>query len=251
MAKLDVYNQLKKKVTDLVLEDAVFAVPLKKHLLYEGVLYHDVNRRAGTASTKTRGEVRGGGVKPFKQKGTGRARQGSIRSPLLVGGGTIFGPKPKKYVYDLTKKTLRNGLKTVLSQKAKENKIFVLKDLNLKTKKTKDLFSVLKKFSLNKGLIVDEKNDVLKKTSKNLKFLKYLNLKTKKTKDLFSVLKKFSLNKGLIVDEKNDVLKKTSKNLKSFKYLSTEGLNVYDVLRYENMVVTEKALLTLQKRLMA
>ncbi|OGQ13907.1 MAG: 50S ribosomal protein L4 [Deltaproteobacteria bacterium RIFCSPHIGHO2_02_FULL_40_11] len=206
MAKLDVYDQLKKKVSDLVLEDAVFAVPLKKHLLYEGVLYHDVNRRAGTASTKTRGEVRGGGVKPFKQKGTGRARQGSIRSPLLVGGGTIFGPKPKKYVYDLTKKTLRNGLKTVLSQKAKENKIFVLKDLNLKTKKTKDLFSVLKKFSLNKGLIVDEKNDVLKKTSKNLK---------------------------------------------SFKYLSTEGLNVYDVLRYENMVVTEKALLTLQKRLMA
>ena len=206
MAKLDVYDQLKKKVSDLVLEDAVFAVPLKKHLLYEGVLYHDVNRRAGTASTKTRGEVRGGGVKPFKQKGTGRARQGSIRSPLLVGGGTIFGPKPKKYVYDLTKKTLRNGLKTVLSQKAKENKIFVVKDLNLKTKKTKDLFSVLKKFSLNKGLIVDEKNDVLKKTSKNLK---------------------------------------------SFKYLSTEGLNVYDVLRYENMVVTEKALLTLQKRLMA
>jgi len=204
MPVVAVYDQNKKKVGDLNLDDRVFDVPLKKHLLYDAVIAQRVNRRRGTASTKTRADVRGGGRKPFRQKGTGRARQGSTRSPLHVGGGATFGPKPKVYDERLPKKVGKAALRTALSMQLRENRLLVLKD-----------------FKLDKI----------------------------KTKSLTEVLKKFSLEKGLLVDQANDILEKSAANLRSFKSLRSEGVNVYDLLKFQNLLVTESAILAIEKRL--
>jgi len=204
MPVVPVYDKTKKKVGDLNLDDRVFNVPLKKHLIYDAVVAQRATQRKGTASTKTRGEVRGGGAKPFRQKGTGRARQGSTRDSHQVGGGVAFGPKPRNYQYSLSKKAWKGALRTTLSMQCREHALYVLKDLKLDQVKTKIVAQLLKKFSLDKGVIVDLENKNLQKSSANLRF---------------------------------------------FKFLKPEGVNVYDLLKFKNVIVSESAILQIEKRL--
>lgn len=204
MPIVTVYDQTKKKVSDLNLDDRVFKATVRSHLVYDAVVAHGVNKRRGTASTKPKRLVRGGGAKPFRQKGTGRARQGSIRSSIQVGGGTAFGPLPKTYVNRFSKKGQLGAMRSVLTQLCTEKKIVVLKELKLEKIGTKKLIKILDNFSLEKGLIVDQEN-------KNIQ--------------------------------------KSASNLERFKYLRPEGVNVYDLLKFQNLFVTEAAILSLEKRL--
>ncbi len=132
MSKIKVLSQSGKGISEINAPKEIFAYPVKEHLLYEVVVNYRANQRQGSASTKTRSEVRGGGRKPWRQKGTGRARAGSIRSPLWRKGGTTFGPKPRSYYYSLPKKAKRNALKSALSMKFAEKQILVLKALDFK-----------------------------------------------------------------------------------------------------------------------
>lgn len=159
---LDVYSLSGKNIDKFKLDPSVFNAEVKKGLLHQVVRMYLANRRQGNASTKEKGEVRGGGKKPWKQKGTGRARAGSIRSPIWKGGGTIFGPHPRDYSYDLPKKLKRVALISGLSAKAKDNEIVILeKDPEIKTPKTKDMVNILKAIKLygKKVLYVYSKND--------------------------------------------------------------------------------------------
>jgi large subunit ribosomal protein L4 len=181
------------KVGDIDLDETVFGVEVNEHLLWEAVKAQRAKKRTGTASTLRRNEVRGGGKKPYKQKGTGNARQGSTRSPQFVGGGKVFTPKPRDYEYHLPKKVMAGALRSALSLRAKESKLVVLE-----------------------GFALD----------------------SIKTKRVHEVLKKLGANKALIVDSKNETLAKSTRNLPKAKYLATEGLNVYDVLDHDLLVLT-------------
>lgn len=156
MAKFDVYSMENKKVGEVELADDVFAAPLREHLIHDAVRLFLANARQGTASTKTRGEVRGGGRKPFRQKGTGRARQGSTRSPNQVGGGTAFGPTPRDYGFKLNKKTKRLALCSALSQKVADQKMVIVDQVAVKEFKTKPMVEMLAKFGITAGLIVTD-----------------------------------------------------------------------------------------------
>ena len=142
------------KVGSVDLSDALFAAPVRQHLLHAAVTAQLATRRRGTASTKRRGEVRGGGEKPFRQKGTGRARMGSIRSPLLVGGGVAHGPKPRSFEIRLPKKMRRGALISALSLRASENRLLVIKDFDLPEIKTKHMISLLQAWEVPSALIV-------------------------------------------------------------------------------------------------
>jgi len=155
MFKLHVLDQNGKKMSEISVPKEILGYPFKEHLLYEAVVNYRANQRRGTASTKTRGEVSGSGRKPWRQKGTGRARAGSIRSPLWRKGGTVFGPKPRDYSYSLPKEVKRNALKSALSRKFAEKKMLVLKALNLKEAKTKEGVKLLETLKLDSALIVD------------------------------------------------------------------------------------------------
>jgi large subunit ribosomal protein L4 len=155
MLKMQVLSQSGKKISELNIPKEIFAYPVKEHLLYEAVINYRANQRRGTASTKTRAEVRGGGRKPWRQKGTGRARAGSIRSPLWKKGGVTFGPKPRDYSYSLPKKAKRNALKSALSMKFAEKQILVLKALDFEEPKTKVGAKLLEGLKLDSALIVD------------------------------------------------------------------------------------------------
>lgn len=156
MAKIQVLDKSGKKISEINVPKAVFSYPVKEHLLYEAVVNYRANQRQGSASTKTKSEVRGGGRKPWRQKGTGRARAGSIRSPLWRKGGVAFGPKPRNYYYSLPKKAKRNALKSALSMKFAEKQILVLKVLDLKEPKTKEGAKLLEILNLDSALIVDQ-----------------------------------------------------------------------------------------------
>ena len=182
----------------------IFEVPMNADLVHQVFISQRANQRQVSAHTKNRAEVRGGGAKPFRQKGTGRARQGSSRDSHQVGGGVAFGPKPKKYEHGLSKKAWKGALRTTLSMQCRENALYVLKDL---------------------------KWDQVK------------------TKSVAQFLKKFSLEKGLIIDIQNENLQKSSANLRSFKFLKPEGVNVYDLLKFKNVIVSEPAILQIEKRL--
>ena len=156
MSKIQVLDQSGKRVSEMNAPKEVFSYPVKEHLLYEAVVSFRANQRQGTASTKTRAEVRGGGRKPWRQKGTGRARAGSIRSPIWRKGGVTFGPKPRSYYYSLPKKAKRNALKSVLSMKLAEKQLLILKTLELKEPKTKDGAKLLEALKLDSALIVDD-----------------------------------------------------------------------------------------------
>ncbi len=156
MTKIQVLDKSGKKISEINVPKAVFSYPVKEHLLYEAVVNYRANQRQGSASTKTKSEVRGGGRKPWRQKGTGRARAGSIRSPLWRKGGVAFGPKPRNYYYSLPKKAKRNALKSALSMKFAEKQILVLKALDLKEPKTKEGAKLLEILNLDSALIVDQ-----------------------------------------------------------------------------------------------
>ena len=169
MAVTEVYNTDNKKVGEVELNDDLFGLEVKKHILHDVVKMQLANRRAGTASTKTRTEVRGGGAKPYRQKGTGRARAGTNRSPLWRGGGVIFGPKPRDYSYKLPKKVRKLGVRMALSTRFSEKNMLVLDGFDLADIKTKQFVDVMKKLNIENGLIViPEKNENLEKSSRNV-----------------------------------------------------------------------------------
>ena len=169
MAVTEVYNTDNKKVGEVELNDALFGLEVKKHILHDVVKMQLANRRAGTACTKTRTEVRGGGAKPYRQKGTGRARAGTNNSPLWRGGGVTFGPKPRDYSYKLPKKVRKLGVRMALSARFSENNMLVLDGFELADIKTKKFAEVMKKLNIENGLIViPDKNENLEKSSRNV-----------------------------------------------------------------------------------
>jgi large subunit ribosomal protein L4 len=176
MPKVKVLDQSGKKIKELNAPDEVLSYSASNHLLYETVVNYRANQRQGTASTKTRNEVRGGGRKPWRQKGTGRARAGSIRSPIWRKGGITFGPKPRSYYYKLPKGSKANALKYALTQKHKEEQIKVIEDLNFKQPKTKQGINFLEKLGLNSALIVDSyKNKNLILSMRNIPGVKIVD----------------------------------------------------------------------------
>lgn len=165
-----------KKIKEFKAPDDIYAVPVKEHLLYESVINFRANQRQGTAATKTRGEVRGGGRKPWRQKGTGRARAGSNRSPLWKGGGTTFGPQPRDYSYSMPKKAKKSAMKSALSMKLAEEHLLVVDGLELKEPKTKAARAIIQNLKLDSALFVDNREN------KNL-FLSTRNIPKVKTVD--------------------------------------------------------------------
>jgi len=179
MAKLQVFDKSGKPGAEMDLPAGVFSYPEKSHLIYEAVINYRANQRQGTASTKTRANVSGGGKKPWRQKGTGRARAGSNRSPLWKKGGTVFGPQPRDYSYELPKKARRNALRSVLSQKLSENQILVLDAFDIKEPRTKEAAALLKALKLDSALLVDShENTNLFLSVRNLPKVKAVDVKT-------------------------------------------------------------------------
>ncbi|MFQ5354438.1 MAG: 50S ribosomal protein L4 [Thermodesulfobacteriota bacterium] len=170
---IDVLNKEGSRVSGLAIDDAVFAGEVKEHLFYEVVKMQLANRRRGNASTKTRSEVSGGGVKPWKQKGTGRARSGSTRSPIWRHGGTVFGPRPRDYSYSVPKKVRREALKSALRLRVKDGAMRVVESLELDEAKTKKALAVLKAMNFDSALIVTGgENKNLELAVRNLKDFK-------------------------------------------------------------------------------
>ncbi len=197
MPALDLYDQERKRIGQVELPEEVFATKPKDHLLYEAVKWQLACRRRGSASTKSRGQVRGGGRKPWRQKGTGRARTGSIRSPLSRGGGVIFGPTPRSYSYPLPKKVRKAALRSALALKLSQGKLMIVDKLDLAEIKTRSFLEILKAMELSNALIVTE--------------------------------------------GKNFNLERSARNLPGFKVLRWEGLNTYDLLKYEQLLLTRES----------
>ncbi|MCR5593808.1 MAG: 50S ribosomal protein L4 [Saccharofermentans sp.] len=169
MAKLDIYNLSGAVTGSIELSDAIFGIEPNKHAIATVIRNQLANRRQGTSSTKTRSETRGGGKRPWRQKGTGRARHGSTRSAQYVGGGTIFGPKPRDYSYTVPKKIRRLALKSALSSKLADNKIIVVEDFNLDAIKTKEAVKALSDLKTSNALIVlDAKNENAELSVRNI-----------------------------------------------------------------------------------
>lgn len=185
MPKVDLLNMEGKKVGDIELAENIFAVEVNEDVMHEVVVNYLANQRQGTQSTKTRSEVRGGGRKPWKQKGTGRARQGSIRAPQWIKGGIALGPKPRSYKYTLNKKVRRLALKSALSSKVQENQIIVLDELKLDEIKTKNMAKVLENLKAEKALIVILNKDVnVQASARNIPNVKTASVNTMNTYDL-------------------------------------------------------------------
>ncbi len=169
MAVTEVYNIKKEKVGEVELEDSLFKVEVNPHLLHDIVRMQRANRRAGTACTKTRGEVAASGKKPWKQKGTGRARAGSRKSPLWRGGGTVFGPRPRSYAYSMPRKVRKLGLRMALSSRFGDDLLLVMDDFRLEEAKTKRFIEVMKDFAIDNALIVvPESITSLERSSRNV-----------------------------------------------------------------------------------
>jgi large subunit ribosomal protein L4 len=187
MGKLQVFDQAGNPANEVELADSVFAYPDKGHLVYEAVVNYRANQRQGTAATKTRAEVSGGGRKPWRQKGTGRARAGSTRSPLWRKGGTTFGPQPRDYSYELPKKARRNALRSVLSRKLTDSLILVLREIDIKEPKTKEAAALLKAFHINSALLVDShENTNLFLSVRNLPKIKAVDVRTLNVYDVLN-----------------------------------------------------------------
>jgi large subunit ribosomal protein L4 len=170
MPKVNVYNILGEQVEEIELKDDIFGVEVNEHVLYEVVKNQLANKRQGTQSAKTRAEVRGGGRKPWRQKGTGRARQGSIRAPHWVGGGVAFAPKPRDYSYKVPKKVKRLAMKSALSSKVLNEEIIVLDELSLEEPKTKEMAKILANIKAGKKalIVMDEKDMNIIKSARNI-----------------------------------------------------------------------------------
>ena len=188
MPKVDLYNMEGKVVGDIELSENVFGAEVNEDVLYLAVESYLANQRQGTQSTKTRAEVRGGGIKPWKQKGTGRARQGSIRAPQWIKGGIALGPKPRTYTIKLTKKVKRLALKSALSSKVNDNNIMVVDEINFSEIKTKNMVNVLNNLKLetNALIVLGEKNENVVRSAKNIPNVKtaYVN-----TINVYDILK--------------------------------------------------------------
>ena len=173
MPKTTLYNTKAEKVGEIELSDAIFGIEANKEAMHTMVVNYLANQRQGTQSTKTRTEVRGGGRKPWRQKGTGRARQGSIRAPQWTGGGVALGPKPRSYRFSVNKKLRRLALKSALSTKVAENEIIVIDELKLDTFKTKEMAAILKAFDADNALIVTAgKDDYVVRSAANIPGIK-------------------------------------------------------------------------------
>ena len=170
MPKVTVYNQTGSQVGEIELAEAIFGIEPNEAVLFEAVMMQRASLRQGTHKVKTRSEVRGGGRKPWRQKGTGRARQGSIRSPQWRGGGTVFGPTPRSYAYKLPKKVRRLAIKSALATKVVESNIVVLEDLVLNAPKTKDMVAVLKGLSVEKKalIVTADLNEAVELSARNI-----------------------------------------------------------------------------------
>lgn len=185
MPKIDLLNIEGKKVGTIELADSIFAVDVNEDVMHEVVVNYLANQRQGTQSTKTRSEVAGGGRKPWKQKGTGRARQGSIRAPQWIKGGIALGPKPRSYKYTLNKKVKRLALKSALTSKVNDNAIIVLDSLNFDEIKTKQMANVLENIKVNKALVVlAEKNVNVQASARNIPNIKTALVNTINTYDI-------------------------------------------------------------------
>jgi len=205
MPKIDLYNSKKEVVGNVELPPSVFDVEIKEHLFYDVVRMQLANKRKGTASTKERAEVRGGGKKPWRQKGTGRARAGSTRSPIWVGGGTIFGPKPRDYSFSVPKKVKKIALKSALTKKVREGKLIIVDSFGIPEAKTKVFLEIMKGLNLQSALFV--------------------------------------------TDDYNRNLDLASRNIHGVKVLLARGLNVFDVLKYDAVVVNRPAIDLIEKAL--
>ncbi|MDO5520727.1 MAG: 50S ribosomal protein L4 [bacterium] len=169
MANVSVYNMEGKEVGSIELNDSIFAVEVNEHLVHMAVVAQLANKRQGTQSAKTRSEVSGGGRKPWRQKGTGHARQGSTRSPQWTGGGVVFAPKPRDYSFKMNRKEKALAIKSALTSRVNEKKIFVLDELNFDEIKTKKMVNVLNGLNVNKALVVlGEKNENVQASAKNI-----------------------------------------------------------------------------------
>ncbi|MDE6313595.1 MAG: 50S ribosomal protein L4 [Lachnospiraceae bacterium] len=203
MANVSVYNMEGSEVGKMELNDAIFGAKINEHLVHMAVVQQLANKRQGTQKAKTRSEVSGGGRKPWRQKGTGHARQGSIRAPQWTGGGVVFAPTPRDYSFKLNKKEKRAALKSVLTSKVQENKFIVLDELKLDEVKTKKFAAVLKNLNVNKALVVLNDNDT------------------------------------------NVIL--SARNIPDVKTALTNTINVYDILKYNTVIVTKAAVETIEE----
>jgi large subunit ribosomal protein L4 len=175
MPTIDIYDIEKNKVGEMALADNVFNVEVREHLVHEAVKVYLANKRAGTVAVKNRAAVAGSGKKPFRQKGTGQARQGCSRAPQYPGGGVAFGPKPKEYNLSMNKKARKSALKSVLSYQYKENLMTVLNDVNFENISTKDFVNIFKGFDKERFLLVlDEENSKVELSARNLKYVRVL-----------------------------------------------------------------------------
>ena len=197
MATVDVIDSTKKIVGSIDLNDEVFGVSIKEPLVHSAVVMQRASLRQGTASTKGRGEVSGSGKKPWKQKGSGRARAGSNRSPVWRHGGTVFGPRPRGYDFSIPKKMYRGAMKSALSSKQLAGELLVLSELNISEPKTKQVAEAIARLGLRRSLL-------------------------------------------LVVGEDNKVLFRAARNLKNVRAVSPSELTVYDVLRYESLVILKE-----------
>ncbi|MGD8881040.1 MAG: 50S ribosomal protein L4 [Desulfobacterales bacterium] len=207
MPVVDVKNIKGKKVTTIDLVENIFNVPVKSSVLHEVVTMQLANRRAANASVKHRSDVKGSSRKLFRQKGTGRARRGDVKSPLLRGGGVVFGPDGRTYAFRVPKKVRKLALKMALSSKLQANELIVLDKFELKQIKTKDFVDLLSGLNLTNALIV--------------------------------------------TGEKNENLELSSRNLPDIKVLRSEGLNVYDILKYKTLILLEPVIKNIEGRLAA
>ena len=203
MAKLSVYNIEGNQVGEIELNDAVFGVEVNENLMHKEVVAPLAASRQGTQSAKTRSEVSGGGRKPWRQKGTGHARQGSTRSPQWTGGGVVFAPKPRDYSIKLNKKERRLAIKSALTTKVNESKLIVLDSFELDEIKTKKFVAVMNNLKAEKALVV--------------------------------------------LNEKNDNVIKSANNVPTVKTALTNTINVYDILKYDTLVLTQDAVATIQE----
>jgi large subunit ribosomal protein L4 len=207
MAVADVFDIGKNKVSQVDLNDAVFGAEVNDAIIYDVVKMQLASRRSGTASTKTRSDVSGGGKKPWRQKGTGRARAGTTRSPIWRGGGIVFGPHPRDYSYSIPKKVRKKAVISALSMKFKDKKMVILKDFPMEKISTRVFKNVFDLFSLKKALFV--------------------------------------------LDENNEVLLKSSRNMKNVKMIRSEGINVYDILNHEHLILLEPSVKKIEGALLA
>ena len=203
MAKVSVYNMEGKEVDTMELNDSVFGVEVNEHLVHMAVVQQLANNRQGTQKAKTRSEVSGGGRKPWRQKGTGHARQGSTRAPQWTGGGVVFAPTPRDYSFKLNKKEKRAALKSVLTSAVAENKFIVLDELKFDEIKTKNFVQVMNNLKVDKALVVLNENDANVEMS--------------------------------------------ARNIPDVKMALTNTINVYDILKYNTVVVTKAAAETIQE----